>query len=62
MQVEDMSDEDREQFDGKIGMTEDPEEAAREALRQYQKEMGIVFENPDAPVSVEPGAMDEKYD
>jgi hypothetical protein len=61
IQVEKMTDEEREEFDGQIGMTEDPEAAALEALKRHQREMGITFENPDAPVSAEPGAMDENY-
>jgi hypothetical protein len=61
IQVEKMTDEDREQFDGQIGMTEDPEQTAKDALRKFQQEHGIEFEDPDAPVTPEPGAMDENY-
>jgi hypothetical protein len=61
IQVESMEDEEREKFDGDIGMTENPETAAREALQRHQREMGITFENPDAPVTPEPGATDENY-
>lgn len=59
-----MTEEEREQYDGQIGMTDDPEEAAREALRQHQQEMGIEFEDPDAPVTVDPNlanAPDQNY-
>lgn len=56
-----MTDEEREEFDGQIGMTEDPEATAKEALRRFQQEQGIVFEDPDAPVTVQPGAVDENY-
>lgn len=34
-----------------IGMMTSPEDIAREQLRQYQAEQGMVFEDPDAPVS-----------
>ena len=61
IQVEKLTDEEREQFDGQIGMTENPEAVAREALLRHQREMGITFENPDAPVTAEPGAVDENY-
>lgn len=56
-----MTDEDREKFDGDIGMTESSEAAARDALLRHQKDMGITFENPDAPVTAEPGTVDENY-
>lgn len=56
-----MTDEDREKFDGDIGMTESPEAAARDALLRHQQDMGITFENPDAPVTAEPGTVDENY-
>jgi hypothetical protein len=46
-----MSEEDAEQFEARIGMRPDPERDAQEALRAYQEQMGIVIENPDAPVA-----------
>jgi hypothetical protein len=61
IQVENMKDEEREKFDGDIGMTESAEEIARQDLARFQQEMGITFENPDAPVTVEPGMQDENY-
>lgn len=33
-------------------MTEDPEQTALADLRRYQEEMGLRFDNPDAPVDV----------
>ena len=42
-------------------MTEDPEEEAKAALRKYQEEQGMVFEDPDAPVAAMPGMTDEEF-
>lgn len=56
-----MTDEERENFDGQIGMHSSTEDAARDALRQHQREHGITFENPDEPVAPTPGTRDENF-
>lgn len=48
-----------EELDIALGMIIDPADEAREALRRYQEEIGMVFEDPDAPVAASPGAQDE---
>ena len=40
-----------QKFEEEIGMRLDPEKEALAKLRAYQKAMGIVIENPDAPVA-----------
>ena len=45
-----MNEDEIERFDIEIGMTEDPADDAKAALKAHQEEMGIVFENPDEPV------------
>jgi hypothetical protein len=52
-----MSEEEAEQFECEIGMRPNPERDAREALRAYQEQQGIVFDNPDAPVAPDAKAM-----
>lgn len=47
-------DEQLQELDYQIGMTEDPEQTALDELRRHQREMGIVFEDPDAPVAGKP--------
>jgi hypothetical protein len=45
-------DEDKAQeFEEEIGMQADPQKEAQEALRAHQEAMGIIIENPDAPVA-----------
>lgn len=61
IQVEHLKDEEREKFDGDIGMTISAEHTAREDLLLYQREAGITFEDPYAPVVLPPGAQDEDY-
>jgi hypothetical protein len=51
--AEGRDEEQLEELDFAIGMKESPEAEALRALREHQKAMGMVFENPDAPV--EPG-------
>ena len=46
-----MDEREEERFQEELGMRRDPEKEARQALRQYQEAMGMVFENPDAPVA-----------
>ncbi len=40
-----------EELDMALGMITDPADVAKAALREYQQEMGMVFEDPDAPVA-----------
>lgn len=40
-----------ETLDVQLGMTEDPDSAAMADLRAYQEQMGMTFEDPDAPVA-----------
>jgi hypothetical protein len=40
-----------EELDMALGMITDPADVAKAALRKYQEEMGMVFEDPDAPVA-----------
>lgn len=61
IQTENMSEEERENFDGEIGMTENFEAIAREDLRRYQEQMGIHFDDPNAPVAAQPGTRDEEF-
>lgn len=56
-----MTDEERDQFDGSIGMHASAEDKARDALRRHQLEQGIVFDDPDAPVTPQPGTRDENF-
>lgn len=45
-------DEDQAQaFEEEIGMRADPVRDAKEALRAYQESVGMVIEDPDAPVA-----------
>lgn len=46
-----------EQFQETIGMRHDPEQDAKEALAAYQEQMGMVFEDPDAPVPPDAKAL-----
>lgn len=51
-----------EELDIAIGMTEDPAAEAIAALRAHQEEMGMRFEDPDAPVAAMPGhGPDEEF-
>jgi hypothetical protein len=52
-----MSEEDAENFEARIGMRTDPEADAQAALRAHQEQMGIVIENPDAPVGPDDKAL-----
>lgn len=58
-----MNNDQLEAFEEEIGMRRDPAKEAQEALRAYQEQQGMVFENPDAPVGPDDKAiamMDEK--
>jgi hypothetical protein len=44
------NDDELEELDIALGMTADPDDEALANLRAYQKQMGITFEDPDAPV------------
>lgn len=52
--AENKNEQELETLDAEIGMIEDPAEEARQELRKHQAAMGMVFENPDAPVSPDP--------
>ena len=45
------TDEELEALDISLGMVTNPEEEALDALRAHQEEAGMVFEDPDAPVT-----------
>lgn len=49
--AENKTEEQMEELDTALGMAADPEEGARAALREYQREQDITFEDPDAPVA-----------
>ena len=49
-----------EELDTSIGMIINPEDVARDALREYQESAGMVFEDPDAPVAPMPGTVNEE--
>jgi len=51
MLAEGRSETELEELDIATGMVPDPEEEALKALRAHQKTMGMIFENPDAPVA-----------
>lgn len=56
------TDEQLEQLDAQIGMIDDPERMALEALQEHQEVMGMTFEDPDAPVAPTPGhGPDEEF-
>lgn len=48
--AENRSEEELERLDIELGMVTNPEEEALAALRQYQEEKGMTFEDPEAPV------------
>jgi len=50
-----------EELDIAVGMIRDPADDAIAALRAYQEEAGMTFEDPDAPVAPTPGAQDEEF-
>jgi hypothetical protein len=51
MLAENRDEDGLEELDIALGMVSDPEQEALAALAAYQKEKGMVFENPDAPVA-----------
>jgi hypothetical protein len=51
------SQEDVQRFDEEIGMTVNPDEVAKAALKAHQEAMGMTFENPDAPVPPDAKAL-----
>ncbi len=42
--------EETEALDIRVGLAEDPEETAKEALREHQQRQGLQIEDPDKPV------------
>lgn len=55
-----MDDDQARKLDEDIGMVTSPEIIAKEALRRHQEQMGMQFENPDAPVAPPLGSRDEE--
>jgi hypothetical protein len=52
--AENRSEDELEELDISIGMLKDPANEAKKMLREYQEAMGMVFEDPDAPVDADP--------
>jgi hypothetical protein len=50
IRAEGLDERELEALDIEIGMTEDPADEAREALRAHQEAQGMRFENPDGQV------------
>lgn len=55
--MEGMDEGEAERFECEIGMRRDPEQDAKDALRAYQEEAGIVIEDPDRPVAPDDKAV-----
>jgi len=50
-----------EKFEEDIGIRTSPEALARAALRRHQEAMGMIFDDPDAPVAPPLGSTDEEF-
>ena len=58
MLAEGRSQEEMEELDIALGMAADPDADAKAALHAYQEQMGMTFDDPDAPVAPTPDNLD----
>lgn len=57
-----MDGDEEQKFQEEIGMRFDPEKEALRALKAHQEAMGMVFDDPDAPVAPDAKAVAQAED